>query len=394
MTEAGTSPTDVLSRLADRFDEDGLPYAVGGALALGAWGVPRTTSDVDVSVFVSEAELDSLLDGVERAGAMVERAEAHRTVARTVGRLHGIEALALMAVAASCTSPLAVRHDGGSGGENIDVNMAANAFVQVSVGRDVPRAQLCGLRRDGSVTCVGENDFGQASPPPDSFIQISAGGKFTCGLRADGSVICWGSNSQGPLNPPDGARFTQISAGWGHVCGLGTEGSASCWGGNFDGQANPPTGTFTQVSAGVNFSCGLQADGSITCWGDNAYQEAIPPVGSFTWISSGIEHSCALRRDGSAACWGGNSLNQSDPPADAFTEISEGSTTTCGLRADGSTACWGYQGAPDPTASPSGWKIASPAGPFTHISLGDTLACGVLRDGSITCWGNPLTLEP
>jgi hypothetical protein len=66
-----------------RFDEDGLPCAVGGALALGAWGVPRTTSDVEVSVFVSESELDSLLDSVERVGAMMERAEAHRTVART-----------------------------------------------------------------------------------------------------------------------------------------------------------------------------------------------------------------------------------------------------------------------------------------------------------------------
>ena len=82
MTAAGTSPTDVLARLADRFDEDGLPYAVGGALALGAWGVPRTTSDVDMSVFVSEHELDGLLDSVERAGAMLDRAEAQRTVAR------------------------------------------------------------------------------------------------------------------------------------------------------------------------------------------------------------------------------------------------------------------------------------------------------------------------
>jgi len=82
VTAAGTAPTDVLARLADRFDEDGLPYAVGGALALGAWGVPRTTSDVDVSVFVNEKELDGLLDSVERAGAIVERAEARQTVAR------------------------------------------------------------------------------------------------------------------------------------------------------------------------------------------------------------------------------------------------------------------------------------------------------------------------
>lgn len=71
MTTQEAAPTEVAVRLADRFDEDGLPYALGGALALGAWGVPRTTSDVDVSVFVSERELDRLLDSVERAGAMI-----------------------------------------------------------------------------------------------------------------------------------------------------------------------------------------------------------------------------------------------------------------------------------------------------------------------------------
>jgi hypothetical protein len=83
MTTREAPPTEVAARLADRLDEDGLPYALGGALALGAWGVPRTTSDVDASVFVSERELDRLLDSVERAGAVVERAEAHRSVART-----------------------------------------------------------------------------------------------------------------------------------------------------------------------------------------------------------------------------------------------------------------------------------------------------------------------
>ena len=77
------SPVDVAAHLADRLDEDGLPYAFGGAMALGAWGVPRTTSDVDVAVFVPETDLHRALDAVERAGAMVDRAEAGRTVART-----------------------------------------------------------------------------------------------------------------------------------------------------------------------------------------------------------------------------------------------------------------------------------------------------------------------
>ena len=83
MTEPESAPTEVAVRLADRFDEDGLPYAFGGALALGAWGVLRTTSAGDVSAFVSERELDRLLDSVERAGAMVERVQAHGSVART-----------------------------------------------------------------------------------------------------------------------------------------------------------------------------------------------------------------------------------------------------------------------------------------------------------------------
>jgi len=76
------TPVDVAGHMADRFDEDGLAYAFGGAMALGAWGVPRTTSDVDVSVFVPERDLPRALDSVERAGAMVDRAEAARTVAR------------------------------------------------------------------------------------------------------------------------------------------------------------------------------------------------------------------------------------------------------------------------------------------------------------------------
>jgi hypothetical protein len=34
MTTTESAPTEVAARLADRFDEDGLPYAFGGALAL------------------------------------------------------------------------------------------------------------------------------------------------------------------------------------------------------------------------------------------------------------------------------------------------------------------------------------------------------------------------
>ena len=80
---ARPTPVDIAAHIADRFDEDGLPYAFGGSLALGAWGVPRTTSDVDVALFVPESDLERAFDSVERAGAMVDRREAARMVTRT-----------------------------------------------------------------------------------------------------------------------------------------------------------------------------------------------------------------------------------------------------------------------------------------------------------------------
>lgn len=44
-------------RIAHALESEGLPYALGGALALGAHGVPRGTLDVDVNVFVRDDEV-------------------------------------------------------------------------------------------------------------------------------------------------------------------------------------------------------------------------------------------------------------------------------------------------------------------------------------------------
>lgn len=76
------SAADVARRLADRFDEEGLSYAIGGALALGVWGVPRNTVDVDIAVFAPKGELARVLDAVERAGVPVQRDDATASVER------------------------------------------------------------------------------------------------------------------------------------------------------------------------------------------------------------------------------------------------------------------------------------------------------------------------
>jgi hypothetical protein len=79
---------EAASRIARSFDDAGIAYAIGGALALGVWGAPRATKDVDITAFVPPAELARVIDALERAGVIVDRAAAARDVAR-IGLFRG-----------------------------------------------------------------------------------------------------------------------------------------------------------------------------------------------------------------------------------------------------------------------------------------------------------------
>jgi hypothetical protein len=72
----------IARRIGECLDEDGIPYGIGGALALGVWGAPRATKDVDLSAFVPRSELPRVLDSLERAGVMLDRAAATSAVNR------------------------------------------------------------------------------------------------------------------------------------------------------------------------------------------------------------------------------------------------------------------------------------------------------------------------
>jgi hypothetical protein len=76
------NPFALSEHIAKRLDEDELPYAIGGALALTAWALPRDTQDVDISVFAAKHELPRVIDAFERSGVMLDRADAEKSVAR------------------------------------------------------------------------------------------------------------------------------------------------------------------------------------------------------------------------------------------------------------------------------------------------------------------------
>ena len=250
----------------------------------------------------------------------------------------------------------------------------ARLFNAVSAGEK----HTCGVRSDGSITCWGDNEVGQASSPAGSFVSVSAGRFHSCGVRSDGSVACWGDDRYGRATPPAGS-FVSVSAGWLHTCGLRSGGSVACWGSDSYGLDSPPTGSFISVSAGSDHACGVRSGGSVTCWGGNEFGQATPPAGSFVSVTAGFLHNCALRSDGSVACWGSDSHGQSTPPAGSFISVSAGGAHICGVRGDGAVACWGGN---------QFGRATPPAGSFISVSAGWLHACGVRSDGSVACWGN------
>ena len=47
-----TPPDEVVVELTKQLDAFGVDYAVGGALAVGLWSEPRSTIDVDITLFL------------------------------------------------------------------------------------------------------------------------------------------------------------------------------------------------------------------------------------------------------------------------------------------------------------------------------------------------------
>ena len=78
MTGEPVGAFEVASKLAAALDAAGIPYAIGGAIALGAWSDPRGTYDVDVNLFVDHDGLDAALDVLAAAGVTIDRAAARQ----------------------------------------------------------------------------------------------------------------------------------------------------------------------------------------------------------------------------------------------------------------------------------------------------------------------------
>jgi len=272
----------------------------------------------------------------------------------------------------------------------------------------------CAILDDGSVSCWGDNTFGQLGdgtrsgrsvpqtallPLGKSAVAISAGSYHTCAILDDGSLRCWGDNSFGqlgdgttveriaPINIDLGSSRTAlgISSGESHTCAILDDRSVKCWGENSNGQVGDGTSNnrlspvsvniggdlVIAVSAGSYHTCAVTTDRTVKCWGDNwngqlgdgtnadrltATAISLPDNSSAVTISSGSFHTCVGMNDGSMYCWGYN----------GFGQLGKGDSTNAN--------------------SPS-MVALTPSQSTMQVSNGMYHTCALFDSGEVSCWG-------
>ncbi len=325
----------------------------------------------------------------------------------------------------------------------------------------------CALHQDGTISCWGNNNYGRlgngtAGEDEGSLVPvevrgitdataITAGVANSCALHEDGTISCWGDNFYGQLgNGTDKSSLvpvqvlgitdaTTITTAEYHSCALHQDGTISCWGNNEYGELGNGTGgndedhslmpvevlgitDATAITAGYAHSCALHEDGTISCWGHNNFgqlgngtggndkERSLVPVQVLgitdaTTITTGRYHSCALHQDITISCWGLNSSGQlgngtengSYVPVQVWsiydaTTITTSNDHSCALHQGGTISCWGDNfygqlgnGTTIDSSVPVGVLGITDA---TTITTGRGHSCALHEDDNISCWGN------
>ncbi len=196
---------------------------------------------------------------------------------------------------------------------------------------------LCTHAADGTLTCSLQE---QTATLRDT-TAFATGVGAACGLRKDGTVHCMGVNYAGQLGdgtthqrltfaPVAGiAKVVQLVSAASLVCVRHADGKVSCWGGDPSRGMMFPSpvvveglGDAAELFAGDAGVCARRASGAVACWGWYAVQgdgapsfdritpEPVPWLQGARAIALGEAFGCAILGSGEVVCWGDNRSGQ------------------------------------------------------------------------------------
>ena len=222
--------------------------------------------------------------------------------------------------------------------------IAGRGETTISAGRET----TVGLKNDGTVLAVGNNENGQCDTSDwTDIVAVSAGGSHTVGLKPDGTVVAVGSNAYGQCDVSDWTDIIAVAAGGNHTVGIRLDGTVAAAGNKADGRCDVSDWTdIIAISASTSGTAGLKSDGTVVAVGSNSYGQC--DVSDWTGIvavSAGDFHTVGLKSDGTVVAVGSNRWGKCD--TSDWTDIiavSAGGLHTVGLKPDGTVVAVGDNG--------------------------------------------------
>ncbi|GEM_PF-4206681 len=241
-----------------------------------------------------------------------------------------------------------------------------------------------GLKEDGTVLAVGNNDNGQCNVEQwKDIVSISAGNCHTIGLKNDGKVVACGNNYYGQCNVMKWENIIAISAGKDHTVGLKEDGTVVAIGNNVFGQCDVGKWRdIVAISAGGNHTVGLKKDGTVVAAGYNKNMQCnVREWRGISAISAGEYHTLGLMRNKTIVAVGNNDNWQCNiARRENIVAISAAEDHSVGLREDGTVVATGSNEYGQ--CDVNWWKDV------TEIAAGLNFTIGLTKDGKFFTCGN------
>ena len=235
-----------------------------------------------------------------------------------------------------------------------------------------------GLKSDGTVAAVGDNEYGQCDVSEwTDIVAVAASSSHTVGLKSDGTVVAVGWNDDGQCDVSKWTDIVAISAGGHTTIGLKADGTVVACGERGVGDWSD----IIAVSTGGRHTVGLKADGTVVAVGDNENEQCnVEEWVDIVAVSAGAAHTVGLKSNGTLEYCGLYTANWKGMPYDLkeIVAISSGGDAI-GLKADGTVAYYAANHYGE--GNVEGWSD------IVAVSISNYHTVGLKSDGTVVAVG-------